>query len=498
MAEPIFIGLDVGTSGVKAVAVRMDGAVTATAAREYPLLTPRPGWAEQDPDEWWRGAVSVLRELTGGLGGASVQGIGLTGQMHGAVFLDASGRAIRPAILWCDQRTEAEVAEITSAVGADRLLQVTANPVLTGFQAPKIAWLRSHEPENFARVRHILLPKDFIRCRLSGAFRSDVSDCSGTSLFDVPGRRWSGEILERLGFPREWFPEAVESARPAGAVSDAGAEATGLAPGTPIAAGGGDQAAGAVGAGIVRSGVVSSTVGTSGVVFAYADRPWTDPLGRIHTFCHAVPDAWHVMGVVLSAGGALRWLRDTLGYANYAEMTAEAATAPPGADGLIFLPYLAGERTPHKDPHARAVFFGLTLSHTRAHMARAVLEGVGFALNDSFEIFRELNVPMDEVRAAGGGARSDLWLQIQADITGLPHRRMNVDEGPAYGAAILAGVATGVFESVRAATDAFLRPVSEVAPNAANRARYDDAYGLYRDLYRRCAGAFPSSAALVG
>jgi xylulokinase len=498
MADPLFIGLDIGTSGVKAVAVRMDGTVAATAAREYPLLTPRPGWAEQDPEEWWRAAVSALGELTGGPGGLAVGGIGLTGQMHGAVFLDASGGSIRPAILWCDQRTAAEAAEITAAVGAERLLEVTANPVLTGFQAPKIAWLRSHEPENFARVRHVLLPKDFIRYRLSGDFLSDVSDCSGTSLFDVPRRSWSDGLLETLGFPREWFPDAVESARPAGVVSEAGAAATGLAVGTPIAAGGGDQAAGAVGAGIVRTGVVSSTVGTSGVVFAYADRPWTDPLGRIHTFCHAVPGAWHVMGVVLSAGGALRWLRDTLGYSGYVEITVDAATVPPGADGLLFLPYLAGERTPHKDPNARAVFFGLTLSHTRAHMARAVLEGVGFALNDSFEIFRELNVPMEEVRAAGGGARSQLWLQIQADITGLPHRRMNVDEGPAYGAAILAGAATGHFESVPAATDAFLHPVSEVVPNRANRARYDDAYALYRDLYLQCAGAFPRSAALVG
>lgn len=482
---------------MKGVALREDGTVAASATREVPLLTPRPGWAEQEPEDWWRAAVEVLREITAA-SDRPIAGIGLTGQMHGAVFLDAAGAVIRPAILWCDQRTGAEAGEMTAMVGADRVRDITANPVLTGFQAPKILWLRKHEPEHFARVRHVLLPKDYVRYRLSGAFLSEVSDASGTSLFDVPNRRWSDAIITALNLPRDWLPETVESPREAGVVSPDAARATGLPAGAPICGGGGDQAAGAVGAGIVRAGVVSSTVGTSGVVFAYADRPWTDPLGRIHTFCHAVPGAWHVMGVMLSAGGALRWLRDMLGYPDYAAMTADAATVPPGADGLIFLPYLTGERTPHKDPNARAVFFGLTLSHGRAHMARAVLEGVAFGLNDSFRIFRQLDVPMDEVRAAGGGARSPMWLQIQADVTGLPHRRLNVDEGPAYGAAILAGVCTGRFESVPAATDRFLQPVSEVAPDPAHRARYEDAYALYRDLYARVAGEFPRAAALVG
>lgn len=493
----MLIGLDIGTSGVKGVALREDGAVAATATREYPLLTPRPGWAEQNPEDWWRAAVEALRELVGASDGV-VDGIGLTGQMHGAVFLDAEGRVIRPAILWCDQRTGAEAEAMTAAVGEARVREITANPVLTGFQAPKILWLRRNEPDNFRRVRHVLLPKDYIRYRLTGAFLSEVSDASGTSLFDVPNRQWSNEILATLDLPRDWFPDTVESPTEAGRVSGEAARETVLSEGTPVCGGGGDQAAGAVGAGIVRPGVVSSTVGTSGVVFAYADRPWTDPLGRIHTFCHAVPGAWHVMGVMLSAGGALRWLRDTLDYPDYATMTADAATVPAGADGLVFLPYLTGERTPHKDPNARAVFFGLTLSHTRAHMARAVLEGVAFGLNDSFRIFRELDVPMDEVRAAGGGARSPLWLQIQADVTGLPHRRLNVDEGPAYGAAILAGVCTGRFSSIPEATDRFLRPISEVAPNPTHRARYEDAYALYRSLYAQVAGEFPKSAALVG
>ncbi len=497
MPESLFIGLDIGTSGVKGVAIRADGTVASGAISEYPLLTPRPGWAEQDPETWWAATITVLRHLLAKTTGAHVAGIGLTGQMHGAVFLDDHGAVIRPAILWCDQRTELEAREMTAILGAARVIEITANPILTGFQAPKILWLRNHEPANFARVRHVLLPKDYIRYRLSGAFVSDVSDASGTSLFDVPNRRWATEIMDDLSLPRDWIPDVVESSQLAGEISAEGARETGLRAGTPICGGAGDQAAGAVGAGIVRPGVVSSTMGTSGVVFAYADRPWLDPDGRIHTFCHAVPGAWHVMGVILSAGGALRWLRDTLGYATYEEINADAARIPAGAEGLIFLPYMTGERTPHKDPNARAVFFGLTLNHTRAHMARAVMEGVAFAFNDSFTIFRELNVPMDEVRAAGGGARSETWLQIQADITGLPHLRMNVEEGPAYGAAILAQVATGHAGSVREATDRFVHVGSGISPNPSLRARYDDAYALYRSLYRQCASEFPKAAALV-
>lgn len=492
------IGLDVGTSGVKGIALREDGTVAASATREYPLITPRPGWAEQDPRAWWNGAAQVLRELTARVDSATVAGIGLTGQMHGAVFLDANGDVIRPALLWCDQRTEAEAAEISRAVGQEALRRITANPALTGFQAPKILWLRRHEPEHYRRIAHVLLPKDYIRFRLSGAFFSDVSDASGTSLFHVSERRWSPEVMAALDVPPGWFPPAVESSGAAGAVSAAAAGETGLPAGLPICGGAGDQAAGAVGAGIVRPGVVSSTVGTSGVVFAYAEEPWTDPQGRIHTFCHAVPGKWHVMGVILSAGGALRWLRDTLGYADYAAMAEDARTIPPGADGLVFLPYLAGERAPHKDPHARGVFFGLTLSHTRAHMVRAVMEGVAFAHNDSFDIFRALRVPLDEVRAAGGGARSDLWLQIQADVTGLPHVRLGVDEGPAYGAAILAGVRAGTFADAAAATDRFLRPAACVEPDPANRDRYAAAHALYRDLYWQLAEAFPRASALVG
>jgi xylulokinase len=407
--------------------------------------------------------------------------------------MDALGAVIRPAILWCDQRTEAECAEITRVVGAEALQRITANPALTGFQAPKSLWLRNNEPANYGRIAHVLLPKDYIRWRLSGEFFTDVSDASGTTLFDVPNRKWSGEVMSALGLPSEWFATAVESASPAGTVSTTAQSETGLPAGTPICGGGGDQAAGAVGAGIVRSGVVSSTVGTSGVVFAHSDKPWIDPEGRIHTFCHAVPGAWHVMGVMLSAGGALRWLRDTLGYQDYAEINADA-TVPAGSEGLVFLPYLTGERTPHKDPNARGVFFGLTLSHTRAHMARAVMEGVAFGLNDSFRIFRELGVPLEQVRAAGGGAKSDVWLQIQADITGLPHCRLNVDEGPAYGAAILSGVATGRFESVGAATDAFIKLVSSIPPIVANRAVYDEGYAQFRDLYARLKGAFPHAA----
>ena len=491
MSNSVFIGLDIGTSGVKGLAVRADGSIATSATREYPLNTPRPGWAEQNPEDWWQGTIAVIRELVATTSGEEIAGVGITGQMHGAVFMDASGAIIRPAILWCDQRTEAECAEITAKVGAKDLQQITANPALTGFQAPKILWLRNNEPANYARIANVLLPKDYIRWRLSGEFFTDVSDASGTTLFDVPNRRWSAEVMAALDIPRQWFAKEVESAAVAGAVSAATAAETGLPAGALICGGGGDQAAGAVGAGITKAGVVSSTVGTSGVVFAYSDKPWIDPEGRIHTFCHAVPGAWHVMGVMLSAGGALRWLRDTLGYADYAEINADAASVPAGSDGLTFLPYLSGERTPHKDPNARGVFFGLSLSHTRAHMARAVMEGVAYGLNDSFRIFRELNVPLEEVRAAGGGAKSDVWLQIQADVTGLPHCRLNVDEGPAYGASILAGVAAGAFESVTAATDAFIKPVSTVHPNPADRAVYDEGYARFRDLYARLKGAFP-------
>ncbi|HEY3411431.1 MAG TPA: xylulokinase [Armatimonadota bacterium] len=494
MATPLLIGLDIGTSGVKGLAIRPDGAIAASATREYPLLTPHPGWAEQNPEDWWQGTVAVIRDLVGAAGGDPIAGVGLTGQMHGAVFMDSAGAVIRPAILWCDQRTEAECAEITRKVGAETLQRITANPALTGFQAPKILWVRNHEPENYARIEKVLLPKDYIRWRLSAEFFTDVSDASGTTLFDVPNRRWSDEVMAALDIKRAWFAKEVESSTVAGSVSASAAAETGLPAGVLICGGGGDQAAGAVGAGITRPGVVSSTVGTSGVVFAYSDKPWIDPQGRIHTFCHAVPGAWHVMGVMLSAGGALRWLRDTMGYASYAEINADVLSVPPGSEGLTFLPYLSGERTPHKDPNARGVFFGLSLSHTRAHMARAVMEGVAYGLNDSFRIFHELNVPLQEVRAAGGGARSDVWLQIQADITGLPHCRLNVDEGPAYGAAILAGVAAGTFGSVPAATDAFIKPVSTVQPNPANRAVYDEGYARFRDLYAILKPEFQKAA----
>jgi xylulokinase len=495
-----FAGLDIGTSGVKGLALKDDGAVLAACVREYPLLTPRPGWAEQEPESWWAATVDVLLELGArcATAGDRIEAIGLTGQMHGAVFLDAAGKSIRPAILWCDQRTQAECDDINRLVGEESLRRITANPALTGFQAPKLLWLRKNEPDAFAGVQKVLLPKDFIRYRLTGGFFTDVSDASGTTLFDVPNRRWSEQILEALNLPVSWFPECVESPTQAGAVSVGAGIATGVAAGTPVCGGGGDQAAGAVGAGIVRTGVVSSTVGTSGVVFAYADEPWTDPEGRIHTFCHAVPGAWHVMGVMLASGGSLRWLRDTLGYDSYAAMNADAATVPPGAEGLVFLPYLSGERTPHKDAFARGVFFGLSLRHTRAHLVRAVMEGVAYSLNDSFRIFRELGVPLHEVRSLGGGARSDVWLQMQADVSGLPHYRLNVDEGPAYGAAILAGVMAGAFASVPEATDRFIRTTSSVEPDPANRQVYDDGYAVFRSLYQDLKAGFPKLAALGG
>jgi len=501
------LGVDIGTSGTKTLLLDEGGAVLATASWEYPLSTPRPGWAEQDPAHWWEAAQATIREVLrkAGVPGEAVRAVGLSGQMHGSVFLDAAGEVIRPALLWCDQRTAAQCEWITRTVGAERVVELTANPVLTGFTAPKVIWLRDHEPEAYARVRQVLLPKDYVRYRLTGAFATEVSDASGTAMFHVRERRWATELLEAIGVPAAWLPECFESPVPSTALSAAGAAATGLRAGTPVVGGGGDQAAGAVGAGIVESGIVSSTVGTSGVVFAFSDTPDVDPGLRVHTFCHAVPGKWHQMGVMLSAGGSLRWYRDTLaapeiavarerGVDPYEVITAGAAAAPAGCEGLLFLPYLTGERTPHPDPHARGVFFGLTLRHDRRHLARAVLEGVAYGLRDSFEILAGLGVPIREVRAGGGGARSALWRQIQADVTGREHVTINIDEGPALGVALLAGVGAGVWDSVAAACRAVIR-VADRCPPGPDRGAYGRYYPIYRSLYGSLKDQFAAVAA---
>jgi xylulokinase len=452
------VGLDIGTTGVKALALSPDGDVTGRAEQEYPLSMPRPGWAEQDPDDWVRAAEAALGRLGGG------DAVGLSGQMHGLVVLDSQQRVLRPAILWNDQRTAAECVEIEERIGLDRLIELTGNRALPGFTAPKLLWLRRHEPEVYARIEHVLLPKDYVRLRLTGERATDAADASGTLLFDVPRRRWSEEVLEALEIPAAWLPPAYES------------------PFVPTAPGAGDQAAAALGVGVDRPGPLSVVLGTSGVVFAALPGFAADPQARVHAFCHAAPGGWHAMGVMLSAAGSLRWLRDVLG-GTYAELVAEAEQWPPGAEGLTFLPYLQGERTPHADPNARGAFVGLTLRHDRGALVRAVLEGVAYGLRDSLELLRDLGVEADVGRASGGGARSDLWLRIVATVFDLPLERPTVEEGSAYGAALLAGVAAGSFADVHEAVEACVRTSGRIEPEPSWREANEAGYARFRALY---------------
>ncbi len=508
---PYLIGIDVGTSGTKALLINERGEKVASATAEYPLYTPRPNWAEQEPADWWEATVATVREVLGksGVAAADIGGVGLSGQMHGSVFLDAAHEVIRPALLWCDQRTAEQCAWITERVGKEDLVAETCNPVLTGFTAPKIIWLRQNEPQNYDRLTKVLLPKDFVRLKLTGEFATEVSDASGTSLLNVRERRWSRKVLERIELAEGMLATVYESQEVSGRITAQAAALTGLAAGTPVVGGGGDQAAGAVGNGIVEQGIISSTTGTSGVVFAHLDEPLMDEQLRTHTFCHAVPGKWHVMGVVLSAGGSLRWLRDAVcseeravaamtGRDPYEYITAAAAQAPAGAEGLVFLPYLTGERTPYPNPNAKGVFFGLHLRHDKRHLARAVMEGVAFGLRDSFETIEAMGCHITQVRASGGGARSELWRQVQADVTGRPHCTINVDEGPAFGVALLAGVGAGVWASVPEACRATIRVVDELAPCPERQAFYDREYALYRKLYRQLEGSFDEVAALIG
>lgn len=466
------LGIDVGTSGAKALLIDETGKVLRSASAEYPLSTPRPLWREQDPEDWWKRVESCISDI----GEQEPDAIGLTGQMHGAVFLDRRGAVIRPAILWNDQRTAEECAEIDRMIGKARFREITCNPPLTGFQAPKILWLRKHEPQHFAQIRSVLLPKDYIRFRLSGEMASDVSDASGTALFDVPNRKWSMEILEKLALDPEWFPRVDESWM----VGCCTRVSECLEAGVPIVAGGGDQAAGAVGTGAVEPGIVSVSLGTSGVVFTSLDSPQYDPTGAAHTFCHA-NGAWHAMGVMLSCGGSLRWHRDTFGMGkSYDELAALAERVEVGSEGLTFLPYMSGERTPHHDPAARGAFVGATLSHSPSHFARAVFEGASFGLMDGMEVLKELGAQADEIRVTGGGAKSGFWVQMLAELFGKTCRTLEVDEGPAFGAALLAGVGAGVWPSVNAACKAAVRFKSRYEPSNVN---YSKAYRRFRDLY---------------
>jgi xylulokinase len=485
------LGIDVGTGGTRAVLIDDDGRVTGSATVEHaPFASPQTGWAEQDPRDWWRAATLAVRAVLSDSDTKpeQIKAIGFSGQMHGSVLLDDRGEVLRPAIIWCDQRTAAQCIAITEKVGAATLIELTCNPALTGFTLPKLLWVREVEPELWRRVRTVLLPKDYVRFRLTGDSATDVADASGTLLFDVASRRWSERMLAATEIDLNLLPRACESPEITGTVSAAGAEATGLRAGTPVVAGGGDQAAGAVGMGIVRAGTVSATIGTSGVVFAASDKPALDPQGRVHTFCHAVPGRWHVMGVTQGAGLSLRWFRDQFGAGAgngdpYERLTGEAANVEPGANGLIWTPYLMGERTPHLDPQARAALVGLTASHTRAHVVRAILEGVAFSLRDTFEIFNEMKVPVEEIRLGGGGARSQLWRQIQADIYGHPVKTVEAEEGAAYGAALLAGVGAGAWPSVEAACDAVVRISSVTQPDHEAARVCERQYRKFRQIY---------------
>jgi xylulokinase len=507
----ITLGIDIGTSGTKTLAVDEQGTILARASAEYPCEHPRPGWSEQHPDLWWEATKKTVGQVLGAgrFQPADVAGIGLSGQMHGSVFLDSAGRVIRPALLWNDQRTAAECREIEQkAGGREALVRLVANPALTGFTAPKILWVRAHEPKNWEQVRQVLLPKDYVRYRLTGTFATEVSDASGTLLLDVANRRWSRELLAKLAIDPALLPPCFESQEVSAKVSELGSKATGLPVGTPVVGGGGDQPAGAVGNGIVRQGVVSATMGTSGVVFAHADSLGFDPKGRLQRGCHAVPGAWHVMGVVLSAGGSFQWFRNELGKAEVAAaraagedpyflLTDEAALAGPGAEGLFFLPYLTGERTPHFDPDAKGAWVGLTVRHGRAHLIRSVLEGATFAMRDSLELIRDMGVTIEQVRVSGGGACNPLWRQIQADIYGCDVHTLNSTEGPAFGVALLAQVGTGGFQSVTEACDATIRAVDSTRVDRATKAFYDRAFAIYRQLYLDLRESFQNLSALV-
>lgn len=480
------LGIDLGTTGVKVIAMDTAGKTAGEATEEYPLLTPRPGWAEQNPSEWWEAVKKSVRKMlrTSGINPSGIKGIGLTGQMHGAVFLDKNNSVIHPAILWCDQRTVKECAEIIERAGEERIFEITANPVLTGFQAPKILWLRKNFPSLYARVSKVLLPKDYIRFLLTGVFATDVSDASGTSLLDVGKRRWSGEILGKLGIPEDFLPECFESVEITGKITGKAAEETGLKKGTPVAAGAGDQAAGGIGSGVVEKGLISVSLGTSGVVFGHSEKVFADREKRLHAFCHAVPGKWHLMGVMLSAGGSFRWLRDNLLMEPYEAMAGMAKTVPEGSEGLIFLPYLAGERCPHPDPNARGIFFGLSLKHSREHIARAVMEGILFGLKDILNIMKASGIsPCRKLRVSGGGARSDFWCAMMADIFNARIARLSSGEGPSYGAAIIAGIGTGIYSDAASACRLLVKEKDVFVPEEKRAAVYEKFYGLYKNLY---------------
>lgn len=506
-SPPYLLGIDIGTSGSKTVLVDAHGAVVARAFTEYPMMIPHPSWAEQNPADWWSATVKSIRAVMEQCGarGQDIQAVGLTGQMHGLVVLDKKGDVLRPCIMWNDQRTPRQCEEITRIVGAATLLKLTGNPVLPGFTAPKILWLRENEPQVYQAVAKVLLPKDYVRYKLTGEFYGEVSDASGTSLFHVGGRDWSQEMLDALEIPRPWMPDVTESTVVSSRISGDAARICGLREGTPVVGGGGDQAAQAVGTGVVTERIISVTIGTSGVVFAASEKFRVDPAGRLHAFCHAVPGMWHVMGVTLSAGGSLRWYRDTFcaeekeegrkrGLDPYELLTAQAASVEPGCEGLVFLPYLTGERTPHADPDARGVFFGISLRHRKPHFGRAVIEGVSFALKDSLNLIERLGIVPSEVRVSGGGASSRLWRQVLADVLGREILTVNSVDGAAYGAALLAGVGGGIYASVGEACKAIT--AGELTRPTSGSGEYGERYRKFQSLYRALRAEFSDLAKL--
>ena len=481
------LGIDVGTGGTRAVLVDTSGAIASSATCEHvPFASPGPGWAEQDPHDWWKATGSAIRAALANVPGANVVCVGLAGQMHGAVLLDQNNEVLRPALIWCDQRTQPQCDWLNSKIGEQRIIELTCNPALTNFTLTKLLWVRDNEPQIWGRFRRVLLPKDYVRFRMTGEHAMDMAEASGTLMLDVAHRCWSEEMMAAVGIPMSSLPKLFESPEICARISDAGAAHTGLKTGTPVVAGAGDQAGGAVGMGIVRAGAVSATIGTSGVVFAATDTPAMDPKGRVHTFCHAVPGRWHVMGVTQAAGQSFRWLRDLLqnsGTLTYDQLTREAEKIPAGSEGVLWAPYLMGERTPHLDPNARGTLTGLLASHTRAHVVRAVLEGVAFSLKDTFSLFAEMKVPVHNVRLGGGGARSDLWRQIQADVYGYEVEILAAEEGAAYGGALLAGVGARWWNSVEAACDVVVKVQTRVKPDPAAAPAIDKQYENYRLLY---------------
>ena len=482
-----FLGIDVSTTATKTLLIDSTGEVLAVASTTYPFETPHPLWSEQHPDLWWDGAQKSIRAVLekSGVDAAQIGGIGLTGQMHGLVLLDEAGEVLRPAILWNDQRTQAQCDEIHRRIGKEKFIQITGNVALTGFTAPKILWVAQNEPELYAKAKHVLLPKDYIRYKLTGEYAMDKADGAGTVLFDLKKRDWSDEVLAALGIPRAWMPPTFEGPTFTGLVTKDAAAVTGLKAGTPVAAGGGDQAAQAVGVGAVEPGIVGLTVGTSGVVFATTPSALVEPEGRLHAFCHAVPGMWHFMGVMLSAAGSLQWYRDTLAPdMSFDDLLKEAESVPAGSEGLQFLPYLSGERTPHPDPLARGAFIGLTIRHTRGHMTRAVLEGVAFGLKDSFTLIQNAGLgAITQVRASGGGTKGALWRQILASVLEAELVTVNTAEGAAYGAALLAGVGASAWADVPSACRAAIKITGSTQPDSAQVNIYRKSYVLYRELY---------------